>query len=137
MLAATQAAAQHVSPGGCVTAVTQGQVVYCPIGSTDTSPNHAEQQTPWRTARTATAIACSVDVAPGSGQSVRVTFQAGACGTVLADSTLELTCLVSGTNTSASDTGSFAVSAGECVNAKVTYSAAAATSVPRYTIESN
>lgn len=131
------ALAQVVWPGGCITQVAAGQIVYCPLGSSDTSANHAEQQTPLRSATTATAIDCSVDIAPGTGESVRVTFQAGACGTVLADSSLAVSCLISGTNKTASDTGSFGVSAGECVNTKVTYSAGATTSVPRYAVELN
>lgn len=75
-------------------------------------------------------LRCGVSVAPGTGETITLTVQTGACGTALADSSVA--CTISGTATTGADLAdTVTVADGECAVLKAIYSAGAAASLPR------
>ncbi|MGE0289063.1 MAG: hypothetical protein AB7I42_22940 [Bradyrhizobium sp.] len=139
MLMAATACAQHVgggrlAPGAVLIAApaspaTSGQTVYVSLAGSDMSGSVTDVQTRLD-AGTLKRLRCYVSAAPGSGQTVTLTVQTGACNTALSNTALS--CVVSDTDQHADDLlNGVAVTAGQCGAIKVTYSAGAQMSFPR------
>lgn len=112
-----------------VSPVATGSTVYLALDGGDVSPTQADVAHPYDRV-VLRRLRCAVSVAPGTGESVSLTVQTGACGTALADSAVA--CTISGTATTASDLAdAITVADGECAALKATYSAGAAASLPR------
>lgn len=108
-----------------------GDIVYLPINARDMDQSQ-DNQTPFAVAKTYTRFICRLDHPPGTGESVRCTVQMGACNTILSDSSLELSVLITDSDRIGVDTGSLTVNQDACAHIKVTYSSGAALSTPSY-----
>jgi len=112
-----------------VSPVTAGSTVYLAVDGGDVAASQGAVAHPFDRV-VLRRLRCGVSVAPGSGETVTLTVQTGACGTALADSAVA--CTISGTATTANDLADVVtVADGECAVLKAIYSAGAAASLPR------
>jgi hypothetical protein len=113
--------------------VTQGTTVHMgSSGNVDASQSRA--QVIAAGAFTLDNLSCVASVAPGGADTIVITLADGACTGALSDSTAAV-CTISASGRSCTDTGSEAITSGECFALGAVWSATAATSVVSCTME--
>lgn len=110
------------------TPVGPSQTLYVSIDGSNISTDVAKVATRFRTGGVIADFGTTVDVAPGTGESVAVTVQTGTCGTSLADSAIALS--VAGAAIEATDADRVTLAPGECAALKVTTSSGAVVLTP-------
>ncbi len=111
--------------------VTAAQTVYIWPALTDTTEDRVKA--PMVRAQTYNDVACFSSAAPGATKHFVVTIGTGACGSAL-NYTSKATCDISGTNQTCTGSGSTAVTAGECVVARLVTDSGAATATVQCTM---
>lgn len=111
--------------------VTAGQTVYIWPALTDTTEDRVKA--PMIRAQTFNDVACFSSAAPGATKHFVITIGTGACASGLTY-TSKATCDISGTGQTCTGSGSTAVTAGECVVARLVTDSGAATAAVQCTM---